>query len=333
MGAALRYRDGTEMDWSTVLALVLSSCSLTHGAPHYGGVGGGGHSWSVQTQGGAGTSLVHGNTPWTVWGAQGSLTGGSHTSVSGNWGLHTGGAGTTVWGAQRPQLGGSHHGTTGAWGSQGGGSGTVIWGVQRPQTGGSWGSQSGLHNTLGSGTWGSKPSVTGGHELDVDSVWGAMSGTSSYQWAHNTHGSSSHQSVNFSFTMKPQRPHIPVKPWAPKPTAPPYIPPQPTQPPYIPPQPTHPPPVTTAPTTTTPPPPLTTPPPTVPPPPPSLPDFLLPSPLLPLEDIDLPTGGAPTVQRPPSRGSGSPLSSLAPPCQQSNTAPPCIPDTVYILKP
>merc|ERR1719309_433790 len=234
------------MDWSRVLALVLSSCSLTHGAPHYGGVGGGGHSWSVQTQGGAGTSLIHGNTPWTVWGAQGSLTGGSHTSVNGNWGLHTGGSGTTVWGAQRPQLAGSHHGTSGAWGSHGGGSGTVIWGVQIPQTGGSWGSQSGLHNTPGSGTWGSKPSVTGSHELDVDSVWGAMSGTSSYQWAHNTHGSSSHQCVNFSYKMKPQGPHKPwpqkpVMSWAPKPTACPHIPPQPTKPTHIPPQSTQPP--------------------------------------------------------------------------------------------
>merc|ERR1712110_922368 len=96
---------------------------------------------------------------------------------------------------------------------------------------------------------------------------------------------------------KPKPLPPPYKPPTVVTTKPPTLPPspQPTLPPYKPP---------TQPKPTTPPsqPPPTTPPSTTPP---TLPDFLLPSPLLPLEDIDLPSGGAPTVLRPPSRLSPS----------------------------
>merc|ERR1711981_713450 len=150
--------------------------------------------------------------------------------------------------------------------------------------------------------------------------WGGMAGTSAYKWSHSRPGSSSYQSVNFSYKMKP-RPSRPTKPH------PPYKPPSVTTKPTQPPVPTLP----------TPPPPSTT--------PPTPPDFLLPSPLLPLEDIDLPSGGAPTVLRPPSRLSPSgrpanpsnprpnlPQSPFSPPCRPG-IAPPCRPPTLSIFLP
>merc|ERR1712083_1150798 len=80
--------------------------------------------------------------------------------------------------------------------------------------------------------------------LEVNSKWGPMAGTSAYKWSHSRPGSSSYQSVNFSYKMKP-RPSRPTKPH------PPYKPPsvttKPTQPPVTtlptppPPQPTLPP--------------------------------------------------------------------------------------------
>ena len=180
------------------------------------------------------------------------------------------------------------------------------------------------------GSWGSKPIATKPSGvaskpqvgLELNSKWGPMAGTSAYKWSHNRPGSSSYQSVNFSYKMKPrpQKPHPPYKPPTavqPSPTQPPppSPPPQPTLPPYRPPTPP-------APTTPSPP---TTPASTTPP---SLPDFLLPSPLRPLEDIDLPSGGAPTVLRPPSRLK----TPLSPPCRPG-LAPPCEPPSLSIFLP
>merc|ERR1712018_534953 len=154
--------------------------------------------------------------------------------------------------------------------------------ASKPITGGSWGSEP----ISGAGSWGSnKPMNTGSRPqvgLELNSKWGPMAGTSAYKWSHSRPGSSSYQSVNFSYKMKPKPP--PYKPPSavttkpPSPTPPSS--PQPTLPPYKPPnkpKPTTPLPSTTPPSTT----------------PPTLPDFLQPSPLLPLEDIDLPSGGAP----------------------------------------
>merc|ERR1711936_1554848 len=176
-------------------------------------------------------------------------------------------------------------------------------------------------NTVPSGA-GSKLNVG----LELNSKWGSMAGTSAYKWSHSRPGSSSYQSVNFSYKMKPR----PTKPYPPyKPPSVTTKPPQPTLPPSKPPTqltnpPSRPPPSTT---------------------PPTLPDFLLPSPLLPLEDIDLPSGGAPTVLRPPSRLSPSgrpanpsnprpnlPQSPFSPPCRPG-IAPPCRPPTLRIFLP
>merc|ERR1712210_23980 len=167
---------------------------------------------------------------------------------------------------------------------------------------GSWVVRPGSNKPTSTGTrpTGSRPQVG----LELNSKWGPMAGTSAYKWSHSRPGSSSYQTVNFSYKMKP------------KPHPPPYKPP-------------------TAVTTKPPP---TTPPSTTPP---TLPDFLLPSPLLPLEDIDLPSGGAPTVLRPSSRLSPSrkpldprrtPQSLFTPPCRPG-VAPPCLPPTLSIFLP
>merc|ERR1712037_687065 len=167
--------------------------------------------------------------------------------------------------------------------------------ASKPITGGSWGSNK--PTSTGTRPTGSRPQVG----LELNSKWGPMAGTSAYKWSHSRPGSSSYQTVNFSYKMKP------------KPHPPPY------KPPTV--------------VTTTPPP---TPPSTTPP---TLPDFLLPSPLLPLEDIDLPSGGAPTVLRPSSRLSPSrkpsdprrtPQSLFTPPCRPG-VAPPCLPPTLSIF--
>merc|ERR1712212_112879 len=208
--------------------------------------------------------------------------------------------------------------------------------ASKPITGGiSWGSNKPINTVTGT-----RPSGAGLGStkvgLQLNSKWGPMAGTSAYRWSHSRPGSSSYQSVNFSYKMKP-KPHPIYKPptvvpTKPPPTLPPSPPPQPTLPPYKPP---------TQPTPTSPPsrPPPTTPPSTTPP---TLPDFLLtPSPLLPLEDIDLPSGGAPTVLRPPSRLSPSskpadpsraPQSPFSPPCRPG-LAPPCLPPNLSIFLP
>merc|ERR1711935_1052096 len=220
------------------------------------------------------------STSWTVWGSK---------PISGSLGLKP------IFGSWvvRPGVATILQPVTGSFAS-------------KPITGGMWGSRpTGLRPKVG---------------LELNSKWGPMAGTSAYKWSHSRPGSSSYQSVNFSYKMKP-KPRPPYKPIQtvvtikPPPTRPPSPPPQPTLPPYKPPP--------TQPTPTIKPsrPPPTTPPSTTPP---TLPDFLLPSPLLPLEDIDLPSGGAPTVLRPPSRLSPSrkaadpsrtPQSSFSPPCR------------------
>merc|ERR1712210_11516 len=184
---------------------------------------------------------------------------------------------------------------------------------------GSWVVRPGSNKPTSTGTrpTGSRPQVG----LELNSKWGPMAGTSAYKWSHSRPGSSSYQTVNFSYKMKPKPHPPPYKPptavtTKPPPTPPPS--PQPTPPPYKPPS-------TTPPSTT----------------PPTLPDFLLPSPLLPLEDIDLPSGGAPTVLRPSSRLSPSrkpsdprrtPQSLFTPPCRPG-VAPPCLPPTLSIFLP
>ena len=199
--------------------------------------------------------------------------------------------------------------------------------ASKPIAGGSWGSNKPIKPVSGTRPTGSRPKVG----LELNSKWGPMAGTSAYKWSHSRPGSSSYQSVNFSYKMNPN-PHPPYKPptvvaTKPPPTLPPTHPTQPTLPPYKPPP--------TQPTSTSPPsrPPPTTPPSTTPP---TLPDFLLPSPLLPLEDIDLPSGGAPTVLRPPSRTAGDqsriPQSSFSPPCRPG-FAPPCLPPALSIFLP
>ena len=185
--------------------------------------------------------------------------------------------------------------------------------ASKPISGGSWGSKK--PTSTGTRPTGSRPQVG----LELNSKWGPMAGTSAYKWSQSRPGSSSYQTVNFSYKMKPKPLPPPYKPptvvtTKPPPTPPPS--PQPTPPPYKPPS-------TTPPSTT----------------PPTLPDFLLPSPLLPLEDIDLPSGGAPTVLRPSSRLSPSrkpsdprrtPQSLFTPPCRPG-VAPPCLPPTLSIF--
>jgi len=243
------------------------------------------------------------STSWTVWGSKPIISGGLGLKpIFGSWVVRPGGV--TI---LQP--------VTGSF-------------VSKPITGGSWGSNKPINTGTRPTGAGSRPQVG----LELNSKWGPMAGTSAYKWSHSRPGSSSYQSVNFSYKMKP-KPHPPpnkpptVVTTNPPPTPPPTRPPQPTLPPYKPP--TQP-----RPTTPSSQPPPTTPPSTTAP---SLPDFLLPSPLLPLEDIDLPSGGAPTVLRPssklsPSVPSRTPQSPLSPPCR-SGVAPPCLPPTLSILLP
>ena len=250
------------------------------------------------------------STSWTVWGSRPITSNFGLKPIFGNWIVRP--SGVTIL-----------HPAAGSFAS-------------KPISGSSWGPLKPI-NTVASGA-GSKLNVG----LEVNSKWGPMAGTSAYKWSHSRPGSSSYQSVNFSYKMKPRpsrptKPHPPYKPPSvttkptqpPVPTLPTTPPPQPTLPPSKPPtQPTNPP---------SRPPPSTT--------PPTLPDFLLPSPLLPLEDIDLPSGGAPTVLRPPSRLSPSgrpanpsnprpnlPQSPFSPPCRPG-IAPPCRPPTLSIFLP
>merc|ERR1711936_1380207 len=153
------------------------------------------------------------STSWTVWGSRPITSNFGLKPIFGNWIVRP--SGVTIL-----------HPAAGSFAS-------------KPISGSSWGPLKPI-NTVASGA-GSKLNVG----LEVNSKWGGMAGTSAYKWSHSRPGSSSYQSVNFSYKMKP-RPSRPTKPHPP--SKPPT---QPTNPP------SRPPPSTT---------------------PPTLPDFLLPSP-------------------------------------------------------